>query len=280
MLLKFETVSELKSFIKSKKDSGKTIGFVPTMGALHQGHISLIEQARTNDIVICSIFVNPTQFNNANDLDKYPRTLDADIQLLEHQHCDVLFAPDVNEMYPEGSKLLDLDLEGFDNVMEGIFRPGHFQGMITVVHNLLTIVTPDKAYFGEKDFQQLAIVKFMVKKLQLPVTIIGCPTVREADGLAMSSRNIHLTIAERQQAPIIYETIKKCASLKGNFTPQQLSNYIKQVIEESGVFKLEYIAFINAATLHELTQWNSEDLLRVCIAVITSKTRLIDNVEL
>ena len=192
----------------------------------------------------------------------------------------MLFAPDVKEMYPEGNKLLDLNLDGFDKVMEGVFRPGHFQGMVTVVHNLLKIVTPDNAYFGEKDFQQLAIVKFMVNQLQLPVAIIGCPTIRETDGLAMSSRNIHLTKAERQQAPLIYETLKKCSSLKSKYTPQELSFHVQQLIEKSGVLKLEYVAFVNATTLHELTQWTTNDSLRVCIAVITSKTRLIDNVEL
>lgn len=280
MLLKIETVAELKSYVEAKKASGKTIGFVPTMGALHNGHISLIHQAGVNDIVICSIFVNPTQFNNVNDLAKYPRTIDSDILLLEDTNCDVLFAPDVKEMYPIGRELIDLDLQGLDRVMEGVFRPGHFQGMITVVYNLFKMVNPDSAYFGEKDFQQLAIVKFMVNKLKLPVKVIGCATVRESDGLAMSSRNIHLTDEERKQATVIYNTIKQCEALKTTTSPHDLHYWVKQQIEQTGVFKLEYVAFVNANTLQELSTWQTNQLMRVCIAVITSKTRLIDNVEL
>lgn len=280
MLLKIETVAELKSFVEAKKASGKTIGFVPTMGALHQGHISLIDQASVNDIVICSVFVNPTQFNNATDLAKYPRTIDSDILLLEDTNCDVLFAPDVMEMYPNGSELIDLDLQGLDRVMEGVFRPGHFQGMITVVYNLFKMVNPDSAYFGEKDFQQLAIVKFMVNKLKLPVQVIGCATIRESDGLAMSSRNVHLTEEERNQAAIIFTTISKCTVLKDNKTPDELHQWVQQEIEHTGIFKLEYVTFVNALTLQELVNWETNQPLRVCIAVLTSKTRLIDNVEL
>jgi pantoate--beta-alanine ligase len=279
MLLKIDTVAALKTYVESQKAKGKTIGFVPTMGALHKGHISLIEQARANDIVICSVFVNPTQFNNASDLAKYPRTIDSDMLLLKEQ-CDVLFAPDVKEMYPEGNNLLELDLECLDKVMEGVFRPGHFQGMVTVVYNLLKMVNPDKAYFGEKDFQQLAIVKFMVNQLALPVQVIGCATIRESDGLAMSSRNIHLTDDERIQATVIYNTIKQCAQLKASKTPEELRTWVQQQIEQTGIFKLEYVAFVNATTLQELTTWLTNQPQRVCIAVITSKTRLIDNVEL
>ena len=280
MLLKIETVDELKSYVAAKKALGKTIGFVPTMGALHQGHISLIKQARTNDVVICSVFINPTQFNNESDLAKYPRTLDNDMVLLNGINCDVIFAPDVFEMYPHGNKLLDLNLEGLDLMMEGVFRPGHFQGMITVVYNLFKMVNPDYAYLGEKDFQQLAIVRFMVNQLKLPLQIVGCKTIRESDGLAMSSRNIHLTEQERNEAAIIFNVISKCANLKITCTPNELRQWVQHEIEQSGILKLEYVAFVNASTLQELDNWNAAEPKRVCIAVTTSKTRLIDNVEL
>lgn len=281
MIKQFETISSLQKHLDANREQGKTIGFVPTMGALHDGHLQLIRKAKKeNDIVICSIFVNPAQFNNAADLEKYPRSLSTDMALLDKESCDCVFTPSVIEMYPNGNKLLSFDLKGLDTVMEGVFRPGHFAGMITVVHHLFEIVNPHRAYFGEKDFQQLAIVKYMVKQLDKSVEVIGCPTVRELDGLAMSSRNIHLTPIEREHASLIYKTLIACADKKSTHTPEALYQWVKSEIEQTGIFKLEYVAFVNADTLQDLNNWNDANLQRACIAVITSKTRLIDNVEL
>lgn len=276
----FDTIISLQNWLK-EAGLNKTVGFVPTMGALHMGHMQLISKAREeNDIVICSVFVNPTQFNNANDLALYPRTISNDISLLQQAGCDALFTPEVSQMYPEGNQLLNIDLGGLDEVMEGVYRPGHFAGMITIVHKLFSVVNPANAYFGNKDFQQLAIVKYMVKQLQLNVNVIGCPTVRETDGLAMSSRNVHLTAEEREKAPVIYQTLKACAEKSKSMNPEQLRQWAKNEIEKTGLFKVEYISFVNAINLKELTQWSSEFPKRACIAVLTSKTRLIDNVAL
>jgi pantoate--beta-alanine ligase len=194
------TIAQLQEIILNHKKSGKTIGFVPTMGALHAGHISLIEKARAeNNIVVCSIFVNPTQFNDPNDLIKYPRTPELDKQLLINAGCDILFSPAVDEMYPVKDERV-FDFGGLDKVMEGAHRPGHFNGVAQIVSKLFNAVKPDKAYFGKKDFQQLAIIKYITKQLNLPIQIIPCETMREPDGLAMSSRNIRLNSEERKQA--------------------------------------------------------------------------------
>lgn len=214
MPITFSTVSELQTALNAERLAGKKIGFVPTMGALHAGHLSLIKSATTeNDIVVCSIFVNPTQFNNTADLEKYPRMPDADIHLLKKAGCDYAFLPSVDEIYPNGKILLDIHF-GDRKVMEGEFRPGHFKGMATVVNRLFEIVTPDNAYFGKKDFQQLAIVKNMVKQLRLPVNVIGRETLREEDGVAMSSRNMLLTAEQRKQLRLF---TKPCARLKNLF---------------------------------------------------------------
>jgi pantoate--beta-alanine ligase len=280
MLYTVYTHEQLKQCLFESNATMKRIGFVPTMGALHQGHLELIKFARaTCDIVVCSIFVNPTQFNNPTDLDRYPRTVAADRLLLYKAQCDILFLPEVNEIYPDGLNLIPLPLNDLDKVMEGIYRPGHFAGMVTVVHRLFEIVKPQVAFFGEKDFQQLAIIKYMVKTLNLPIEIVGCNTIREADGLAMSSRNIHLTNAERAEASIIFKTLVSCAELKNNHLPDALQHLVKERIESSNLFKLEYVSFINAITLQSLKNW-LEMPQRVCIAVTTSKTRLIDNMPL
>jgi pantoate--beta-alanine ligase len=274
----FETIESLQNWLHNN-DQSKSIGFVPTMGALHDGHIQLINRARAeNEIVVCSVFVNPTQFNNASDLAKYPRNIENDILMLEAANCDAVFTPPEEVMYPDGNDLLAIDLAGLDEVMEGIFRPGHFAGMVTIVHKLLNIVKPHRAYFGEKDFQQLAIINYMVKQLNMSVSIIGCPTVRESDGLAMSSRNIHLTTTERQEAPVIYNTLKACADQKNKMNPAQLQQWVKNEIEQSGLFKVEYIAFVDGVNLLDLKEWKNNIPQRACIAVTTSKTRLIDNV--
>ena len=277
----FETIESLQNWLYDNRNESKSVGFVPTMGALHEGHIQLINRARSeNEIVVCSVFVNPTQFNNASDLAQYPRTIESDILKLEAAGCDAVFTPPVQVMYPDGNNLLKLDIAGLDNVMEGVFRPGHFAGMITIVDKLLNIVKPDRAYFGEKDFQQLVIINYMVKQLSIPVSIIGCPKVRENDGLAMSSRNIHLTPVEREQAPVIYSTLKACVDQKDKMNPALLRQWVKNEIEKSGLFKVEYIAFVDAINLQDMVEWNNNGPQRACIAVTTSNTRLIDNVAL
>jgi len=280
MLFTVYTRQQLLKCIQTARSSSKKIGFVPTMGALHQGHIALIRQAKAScDIVICSIFVNPTQFNNPTDLEKYPRTVAADRALLYEANCDVLFLPEVSELYPDGLQLMPINLNGLDTVMEGVFRPGHFAGMVTVVNHLFYAVMPDVAFFGEKDFQQLAIIKYMVNELNLPISIVACATIRETDGLAMSSRNIHLTTEERKQASVIFKTMEACSKLKSDKTPGQLKQWVKNEIERSGIFGLEYVSFVDAATLQPLQQWQLAPQ-RICLAVTTSKTRLIDNMAL
>ena len=214
----FSKITEIKEFLSFQKKNSLKIGFVPTMGALHEGHISLLEKAKKeNDICVCSIFVNPIQFNNNEDLKKYPRNIESDILYLKSVGCDVLFLPSEEEMYPEPDKTI-YDFNGLDKYMEGTFRPGHFNGVAVVVKKLFDIVEPNKAYFGEKDFQQLSIIKYLTKALELPVTIVPCTTMRENDGLAMSSRNKLLTPEERNIAPIIYQTLNSAKKNYKNYS--------------------------------------------------------------
>ena len=206
----FDEIQLLKTKLTELKGQGKSIGFVPTMGALHQGHLSLIEKSNLeNDYTVCSIFVNPIQFNNPNDLEKYPRNLDGDIEMLNAQLCDFIFAPTVTEMYPKYLPKEEFYFGYLEEVMEGKFRPGHFYGVAVVVKRLFDIVEPNKAYFGIKDFQQLTIIRELVRYSQLPIEIVACPIIREADGLAMSSRNVRLSKEQRQAAPFIYQTLLK-----------------------------------------------------------------------
>ncbi len=206
----FHTTQELQKFLQPPLSKDSSVGFVPTMGALHQGHLSLVSTSvLENDLTVASIFVNPTQFNNADDLKNYPRTVEDDLQKLEMAKCDAVFMPSSEEMYPDGEVSDHFNFSGLENVMEGTFRPGHFQGMATIVKRLLTAVKPTKAYFGEKDYQQLAIIRKLVEIEKIPIDIIGCPTSREPDGLAMSSRNLRLTAQQRTAAPVIYETLQQ-----------------------------------------------------------------------
>lgn len=272
------TISELRKELV--KAGNKSIGFVPTMGALHMGHTALVDRCvKENDISVCSIFVNPTQFNNTEDLKKYPRSEKEDCLLLEKHRCDITFIPGVEEIYTD-KRLLDINLGPLENVMEGKFRPGHFRGVVTVVDKLFRIVKPDNAYFGEKDFQQLAIIRFMVKTLRLPVKIIGCETVRENDGLAMSSRNIHLTPEERIAVPVIYKAL---IFVKKNFhenSSKELRQDAVKLIEATKILKVEYFEIASTETLQPAEIISNEIKYRACTAVITSKTRLIDNIEL
>ena len=280
MIYLTHTISETRKAIQNQISEGKTIGFVPTMGALHEGHLTLIRQAASeNDFVVVSIFVNPIQFNNPEDLEKYPRNLEADIQKLEETGCNLVFAPSTEEMYPEPDHTV-FDFGQLDKVMEGKFRPGHFNGVAIVVKRLFEIVTPHKAYFGEKDFQQLAIIKKMVSMLQIPVHIVSCPIVREPDGLAMSSRNARLTPEERAEAPVIHKAL---AGIKENyswFIPDGVKQLVMGEIQESRFFRVEYVDVVDTVTLQPFEDWNDADHAVVCVAAFIGKVRLIDNIIL
>lgn len=270
-------IAEVKNFIQDTKLQGKTIGFVPTMGALHHGHIELVKKADSeNDITIVSIFVNPIQFNNPEDLAKYPRTLDSDVEKLKETNCKVVFAPSAEEMYPEPDTT-EFDFGKLDKVMEGQFRPGHFRGVAVVVKKFFEIVEPDKAYFGEKDYQQLAIIKKMVQMLKLPVQIIPCPIVRETDGLAMSSRNARLTPKTREAAPTIYKSMVDACDDYSWFTPQGISGLVSTYIELNPELKVEYALVVDAETLQPIIEWTDAAHAILCVAVFAGEIRLIDN---
>jgi len=274
------TITETQTAIQKQISKGKSIGFVPTMGALHEGHITLIRKAvQENDFVVVSIFVNPIQFNNPEDLSKYPRTLDEDMLKLEETGCNLVFAPSAEEMYPEPD-LTEFDFGQLDKVMEGKFRPGHFKGVAIVVKRLFEIVTPGKAYFGEKDFQQLAIIKKMVSMFKIPVEIIPCPIVREADGLAMSSRNARLTQAERMEAPIIYKALSGIKENYSWFIPDGIRQLVKGEIQESPYFRVEYVDVVDAETLLPFEDWQDVEHAVVCVAAFIGSVRLIDNIVL
>lgn len=271
----------LQKEISDWKALGLRIGFVPTMGALHAGHLALVEKARReNDKVVVSIFVNPTQFNNPEDLKNYPRTLDSDLKLLEPIGADLVFAPSVNEMYPEGHmpEVPGIDLGTLDQVMEASHRPGHFQGVMQVVANLFRVVQPDVAYFGEKDFQQLAVIRTMTRQLNLPVSIIGCPTVRENDGLAMSSRNTLLSPEERKEATTISKALFYIRDNWQSKPVDVLISHAISMIEKNGIMKVEYVSAADSDTLEPVKEWSDTTSIRVCAAVRLGKVRLIDNI--
>jgi pantoate--beta-alanine ligase len=274
----FNTISSLQSFVRSARIQEKSIGFVPTMGALHAGHLSLIEASKKqNDLTVCSIFVNPTQFNNAHDLSVYPRTLDADCQMLESAGCDVVFAPSAEEMYPQLPNM-KFDFGDLERVMEGQFRPGHFNGVGIVVSKLFNIVQPDNAYFGQKDLQQCAVINRLVKDLSFSLTLNICPTQRETDGLAMSSRNRNLLPEQRADAPHIYKALEKAVDLlKENKASQEVKTFIEEYFEALPNFELEYFEISNFDTLQPIAEL-SVGKTALCIAAFMGKTRLIDNV--
>jgi len=274
------TITETQDAIQKQIAGGKTIGFVPTMGALHLGHITLIKQAASeNDFVVVSIFVNPIQFNNPDDLAKYPRNIKSDIQLLEGTGCSLVFAPTADEMYPEPD-LTEFDFGQLDKVMEGKFRPGHFKGVAIVVKKLFEIVTPTKAYFGEKDFQQLAIIKKMVEMLGMPVQVIPCLIVRETDGLAMSSRNARLTEQERAEAPVIYKALSGIKENYSWFIPDGIKQLVIGEIQESRYFRVEYVDVVDTETLLPFEDWQDVEHAVVCVAAFIGSVRLIDNIVL
>lgn len=273
------TGPDVRRRIAGQKKQAHLTGFVPTMGALHAGHLELVKTARSeNDFVICSIFVNPVQFNNPEDLAGYPRTLEADCALLESAGCDAVFAPSAEEMYPTPPDLR-FDFGRLETVLEGAFRPGHFNGVGIVVSKLFNIVQPDRAYFGQKDLQQTAIIKSLVRNLSFPTELRICPTVREHDGLAMSSRNVRLTAGERALAPEIFRILSNCkeALLKGGTVESALQEAVAE-FEKQPAFRLEYLELVDAETLITARALNAEGRNALCIAVHLGKVRLIDNV--
>ena len=272
------TVAELNAALAPLKREG--IGFVPTMGALHAGHRSLVERARReNDTVVVSVFVNPTQFNDKNDLKNYPRTPEADCAILEAAGADIVFMPTVEDIYPEpDTRVFDFGL--VDKVMEGATRPGHFNGVAQVVSRLFAIVEPDKAYFGEKDFQQIAVIRAMVAQLGLALEIIDCPIIRDTDGLARSSRNTLLTPEHRAAAPHIYEVLSAATSKMGDMTPQQLTEWVVAEVEKSPLLKVIYFQAVDALSLQQVGSWEESERIQGCIAVQAGEIRLIDNIKL
>lgn len=277
MCVVVDTVSELKSMLQSFREEGKSIGFVPTMGALHKGHVSLVERSvAENDITVVSIFVNPTQFNDKNDLKNYPRMPEKDIAMLEVVGVNVVFLPAESEIYPEpDTRVFDFGM--LDKVMEGKFRPGHFNGVAQVVSKLFDIVEPHRAYFGQKDYQQLAIVRAMVRMLGYKIEIIGCPIVREPDGLAMSSRNLLLTAEHRKSAPLIYKTLVQARNKIHDLSVQEVIEWVINQINSDPNLRVEYFELTDADSLLPVQSWDHPKGIVGCIAVWAGSIRLIDN---
>lgn len=269
---------ELVSLIDNYKKEGKTIGFVPTMGALHNGHLSLVKECKKNsDIAVVSIFVNPTQFNDPEDLKRYPRTLEKDTELLKTVDCDLIFAPSVEEIYPEPD-IRKFDFGYLESVMEGAKRPGHFNGVGQVVSRLFDIVRPDKAFFGMKDFQQVAIIKNMVKQLNYSIQIVPCPIVREESGLALSSRNTLLDADHKKNAPHIYATLKKARNLASELSVSDLKKWITDEINSNSYLETEYVEIVDDTTLKITEDWKEAGTKVACVAVYAGNIRLIDNI--
>ena len=273
------TIQELRAELDIQRKAGKKIGFVPTMGALHEGHASLVRRAVTeNEIVVVSDFVNPTQFNDKNDLLKYPRTLEADCELLEKEGAAYVFAPSVEEVYPEPDTR-QFSYAPLDTVMEGKYRPGHFNGVCQIVSKLFMMVEPDKAYFGEKDFQQLAIIREMVKQMNFPLEIVGCPIVRESDGLALSSRNARLSEEQRKQALGISQTLFKSQEYAASHTLKETQKFVEDGIAAAEGLELEYFEIVDGMTLQKVASWEDTDYVVGCITVFCGEVRLIDNIK-
>ena len=275
----FVRIAETKTYLQSQRNNGKTIGFVPTMGALHEGHLELMRRAKKeNDILAVSIFVNPIQFNNPEDLKKYPRDLQKDIDQLEQVNCDILFSPEVDEMYPEPvSKKYNFG--PLEAVMEGAFRDGHFNGVAVVVKKLFDIIQPDRAYFGEKDFQQLAIIQRLTEIEELKTEIIPCPIVREKDGLAMSSRNARLSKEERNIGPFIYQTLLEAKKKSNSMTPAELRLWVENMFADQPEFDLEYFEIADAKSLQLVNDWADKPSVVGFIAANLGNVRLIDNMR-
>ncbi len=273
-----KTISELKSLISGYKQENKTVGLVPTMGALHAGHKSLVDRARKeNDIVVVSVFVNPTQFNNKQDLVTYPRTEERDCALLEAAGCDVVFMPAVEEVYPEPDNR-QFDLGAVAEVMEGAHRPGHFNGVAQIVSKLFSFVEPDRAYFGEKDFQQIAVIRKMVQLEGFKLQIVACPIKREDDGLALSSRNVRLTAEQRQLAPNIYRVLKESCNFAKSHTVAETEKFVVDSLNALPQMEVEYYSIVDALTMQPVSDWADADSITGCITVYCGEVRLIDNI--
>ena len=273
------TKPELQDALKAQ-GANPIVGFVPTMGALHEGHLSLVRQAkRENEVVVVSVFVNPIQFNNAEDLETYPRDLDRDLVLLKEVGCTIVFAPENAEMYPE-TPHETYSFGALEAVMEGAFRPGHFNGVAIVVKRLFDLIKPTTAYFGEKDFQQLAIIRALVEQENLAVEIVGCPIIREKDGLAMSSRNARLAEDDRRIAPQIQKILRDGRDLRDVFSPTQLKTFVEEQLKKIPRTKLEYFEIVNAKTLQPIELWSDCPRRIACVAIWLGGVRLIDNVKI
>lgn len=274
-----QTIKELRTELDGLRKAGKTVGLVPTMGALHAGHASLVKRAvAENDVVVVSDFVNPTQFNDKNDLLKYPRTLEADCKLLEACGASYVFAPSVEEIYPEPDTR-QFSYAPLDTVMEGKYRPGHFNGVCQIVSKLFLIVEPTRAYFGEKDFQQLAIIREMVRKYPFDLQIVGCPIVREADGLALSSRNARLSDVQREQALQVSKTLFASVEYGKDHTLAETLRFVEDGIEKAEGLELEYFEIVDGNTLQPVSAWEDSAYIVGCITVFCGEVRLIDNIK-
>ncbi|MDR1881088.1 MAG: pantoate--beta-alanine ligase [Tannerellaceae bacterium] len=273
------SIEKLKTGLAQEKREGRSIGFVPTMGALHDGHLSLVKQCiEGNDVCVVSIFVNPTQFNDKNDLATYPRTLESDCALLEKAGCDYVFTPPEAEMYPVPDTRR-FDFGTLSEVMEGAYRPGHFNGVAQIVSKLFDAVEPDRAYFGEKDFQQIAVVRAMTKQLELAVQIVACPILREEDGLAMSSRNVRLTPGQRQKAPLIARTLKESTNFVPGKSVKEIVGHVVHTINNEPQMRVEYFEIVDGNTLEPIENWADTTYPVGCIVVYCGDVRLIDNIK-
>ena len=273
------TIEDLQAGLSVLKAQGKKVGLVPTMGALHAGHASLVKRSvNENDVTVVSVFVNPTQFNDKNDLVKYPRTLDADCKLLEDCGATLVFAPSVEEMYPEPDTR-QFGYAPLDTVMEGAFRPGHFNGVCQIVSKLFDAVKPHRAYFGEKDFQQLAIIREMVRQMKFDLEIVGCPIVREEDGLALSSRNARLSSDERENALNISRTLFKSRTFAATHSVSETQKMVEDAIAAAPGLRLEYFEIVDGNTLQKIGDWNETSYAVGCITVFCGEVRLIDNIK-
>ena len=274
----YQHIEGLQAFVAAERAAGHRIAFVPTMGALHAGHLSLVKRAlQENDCCIVSVFVNPTQFNNPRDLETYPRTLEADSDLLSSVGTSALFVPEVSTIYPEPDTR-HFDVGAVAEVMEGKYRPGHFNGVMQVVSRLFEIVRPDCAYFGEKDFQQIAVLRAMSHLIQSPVEIIACPIVREEDGLALSSRNVRLSQEERAEAPNIYSILKESTAWTQELTPAELIQRVTEKINAIPTLRVEYFEIVDTDSLQSIKAWSDSPRPHGCITVYCGDVRLIDNI--
>jgi pantoate--beta-alanine ligase len=275
-----EKIENLQKEISKLKSENKTIGFVPTMGALHKGHLSLADFSKSDcDITVFSIFVNPTQFNNKSDLDKYPRTIGQDLEMLKLKGVDIVFTPNQNEMYPK-EDTRKFNFGKLETLMEGKFREGHFNGVAQIVSKLFEAVDADKAYFGLKDFQQVTVIKAMVKMLEMPVEIIACPIVREESGLAMSSRNQRLNQEQKQEARILYKTLNNIKKTFNDYSPLELQKISIEQIENNSRLRVEYLEIVDYETLETIKKWNESKNITTCLAAFCGDVRLIDNLKI